>query len=63
MVCYKKGENRKMSNGKFLALVLAIIGVLMIIAGVLVDFYLDYQCSTTTDVKWFTENNCMRYIR
>lgn len=52
-----------MSNGKFLALVLAIIGVLMIIAGVLIDFYLDYQCSTTTDVKWFIENNCMRFVR
>lgn len=63
MVCYKKGENRKMKKGIIVALVLAIIGVLMIIAGVLVDFYQDYQCSTTTDIKWFVENNCMRYMK
>lgn len=52
-----------MKKGIIVALVLAVIGVLMIIAGVLVDFYLDYQCSTTTDIKWFIENNCMRYMR
>lgn len=36
-----------------------------IIVGVIIlrNFYQDYKCSTTTDVKWFTENNCMRFVR
>lgn len=28
-----------------------------------IDFYNDYKCSTTTDTKWFTTNNCMRYMK
>ena len=52
-----------MKKGIIVALVLAVIGVLMIITGVLMEFYNDYKCSTTTDVKWFTENNCMRFVR
>ena len=63
MVCYKKGENRKMRKATNLALAIAITGLLMIIAGVLMEFYNDYKCSTTTDIKWFTENNCMRFVR
>ena len=51
---------RKATN---LALAIAITGLLMIIAGVLMEFYNDYKCSTTTDIKWFTENNCMRFVR
>lgn len=48
-----------------IAIVLAIIGAVMIISGVIyemVDFYNDYQCSTSQDINWFIENNCMRYV-
>ena len=48
-----------------IAIVLAIIGALMIVSGVIyemVDFYNDYKCSTAKDINWFMENNCMRYV-
>ena len=48
-----------------IAIVLAIIGALMIVSWVIyemVDFYNDYKCSTTKDINWFIENNCMRYV-
>lgn len=47
------------------AIALAVIGILMIVSGILygiVDFYNDYKCSTTKDINWFMENNCMRYV-
>ena len=50
---------------KKVSYVLAIIGEVMIVSGVIyemVDFYNDYQCSTTKDINWFMENNCMRYV-
>lgn len=50
---------------KKISYVLAIIGAVIIIAGIIyeiVDFYNDYQCSTTRDIEWFIENNCMRYM-
>ena len=50
---------------KKLSYVLAIIGALMIVSGVIyemVDFYNDYKCSTSQDINWFMENNCMRYV-
>ena len=28
---------------------------------IIIDFYNDYKCSTTTDIRWFLDNNCMRY--
>ena len=48
-----------------LAIVLVIIVVLMIVSVIIygiVDFYNDYKCSTTKDINWFMENNCMRYV-
>ena len=45
--------------------VLAVIGILMVISGIIygiVDFYNDYKCSTTKDINWFMDNNCMRYV-
>ena len=48
------------------AIVLILISILMILIGIsysLYDFYNDYKCSTTTDINWFIENNCMRYMR
>ena len=45
-------------------LTIAIVyGLIMSILYEIVDFYNDYQCSTTTDIKWFIENNCMRYMK
>ena len=49
-----------------IAIVLAIIGTLMIVSGVIyemVDFYNDYKCSTTTDVNYYIDNNCRRFER
>lgn len=54
--------NERLSN---LLIALIIIGIAMILTGILitlVNFYNDYQCSTTTDIKWFIENDCMRYM-
>lgn len=48
-----------------IAIVLAIIGVVMVVSLVIyemIDFYNDYQCSTSQDINWFMENNCMRYV-
>lgn len=48
-----------------LSIILIIIAVLMILSGItitLVNFYNDYQCNTTTDIKWFIENDCMRFM-
>lgn len=48
-----------------LAIILIIIAIVMILTGILltlVNFYNDYQCSTTTDIKWFIENDCMRFM-
>ena len=47
------------------SIVLAVIGILMIVSGIIygiVDFYNDYKCSTTNDINWFIDNNCMRYV-
>lgn len=49
-----------------IAYVLIAIAVIMIILGItltMIDFYNDYQCSTTTDIKWFIDNDCMRYVK
>lgn len=51
---------------KKLSIILWVLGLIMIISGVIyeaIDFHNDYKCSTTTDIKWFTDNNCMRYMR
>ena len=46
--------------------ILVITGSGIIILGVVVmfiqDFYNDYKCSTSQDINWFMENNCMRYV-
>ena len=48
-----------------ITIVLAIIGVVMLVSWIIyemVDFYNDYKCSTSQDINWFMENNCMRYV-
>lgn len=54
--------NERLSN---LLIALIIISIVMTLTGILltlINFYNDYQCSTTTDIKWFIENNCMRFM-
>ena len=47
-----------------LVLTLIMIAVLFILfIYVMIDFKNDYDCSTTTDIKWYIEHNCMRYER
>lgn len=41
----------------------ALAGLLALFIYVMIDFKNDYDCSTTTDVKWYVEHNCMRYER
>lgn len=50
---------------KKLAIILGVLGLIIIISVVIyeaIDFYNDYQCSTSKDINWFMENNCMRYV-
>ena len=28
----------------------------------MIDFYNDYVCSTTTNLKWFETHNCIKYF-
>lgn len=49
-----------------LVFILAAIGFFMIIVGIifsLIDFYNDYECSTTTDYKYWKSHNCIRYCK
>lgn len=47
-------------------ILLVLLAVVLLISAIwvyiLVDFYNDWKCSTTTDIKWFIENNCQRYM-
>ena len=45
--------------------IILIIGITMLILGIfwqIIDFYNDYRCSTTKDIDWFMNNNCMKYV-
>lgn len=47
-----------------LIILLSIIGIFMcIMIAVLIDFYNDYQCSTTTDLEYWESHNCIRYCK
>ncbi|MEE3417782.1 MAG: hypothetical protein VZQ62_00415 [Methanosphaera sp.] len=44
--------------------VITVLGTFLIILGILfalIDLYDDYKCSTTTNIKYWQENNCMKY--
>ena len=46
-------------------IILITIGIIMILLGIfwqIIDFYNDYKCSTSQDINWFMENNCIRYV-
>lgn len=43
-------------------LMVVIIILLFLLFYLMIDFYNDYKCSTTTDIKWFNENNCIKYF-
>ena len=40
-----------------------LIAIFGVIVWVLVDFKNDYDCSTTTDIEWYEEHNCIRYCK
>ena len=45
--------------------IILIIGIIMILLGIfwqIIYFYNDYKCSTTKDIGWFMNNNCMKYV-
>ena len=49
-----------------LVFILAAIGFFMIIIGIifsLIDFHNDYECSVTTDYKYWKSHNCIRYCK
>lgn len=47
-----------------LGLILTILAILIgLFIYVMIDFKNDYDCSTTTDVDWYIEHNCMKYER
>lgn len=47
-----------------LGILLIIIGIIFIVGiYILIDFKNDYDCSTTNDINWYIEHNCMRYER
>lgn len=29
---------------------------------IMIDFYNDYMCSTTTNLEWFKTHNCIKYF-
>ncbi len=41
----------------------ALAGLMALFIYVMIDFKNDYDCSTTYDVDWYIEHNCMRYER
>lgn len=46
-------------------IILIIVGIIIIIMAIvyqIIDFYNDYQCSTSQDINWFMENNCIKYV-
>lgn len=51
---------------KTIAIIIAVILLFILLAcGIyeMIDFYNDYKCTTTTDIDWFINNNCMRYYK
>ena len=52
-------------NRKQYTILVVLLDVFLILitvaAFVIYDFYKDYKCSTTTDINWFIENNCLEY--
>lgn len=52
-----------MRKAGFILLYIAVAMISLGITLTMIDFYNDYQCSITTDVKWFIENDCVKYVR
>ena len=45
---------------------LLIIGIFLILLGIvfsLLDFYNDYQCSITNNIKYWNDHNCIKYYK
>ena len=54
--------DKKTENIILIISMILVIIITFVIGMVIIDFYKDYQCSTSQDIKWFMENNCMRYV-
>ena len=53
-------------NEERLVFILATLGLFMILIGIiltLIDFRNDYECSVTTDYKYWESHNCIRYCK
>lgn len=44
-----------------LAIIICIFILIMIVVGI--NFYNDYQCSTTTDPQYWESHNCIKYCK
>lgn len=57
---------KKIKNNNLIILyALLFICIYFMIIGICIldDFYNDYRCSTTNDVEWFKNHNCIRYVK
>ena len=54
--------DKKTENIILIISMILVIIITFVIGMVIIDFYKDYQCSTSQDINWFMENNCMRYV-
>lgn len=46
--------------------ILISLAIILIITGVtlmLIEFSKYYQCTNTTNISWFLDNDCVRYIK
>ncbi len=46
----------------YMTLLIMVIIIIISIIYILIDFYKDVKCSNATDIKWFLENNCEKYM-
>lgn len=47
-------------------LVIVLIGVVAFVGWFIYeldDMIKDHQCSTTTDIKWYVDNDCLKYYK
>ena len=54
--------DKKTENIILIISMILVIIITFVIGMVIIDFYKDYQCSTSQDINWFMENHCLRYV-
>ena len=55
--------SKKTENIILIASMILTILITFAIGMVIIDFYKDYQCSTTDNIGWYYKNNCQKYNR